>query len=110
MNLYSGIDLHSINSYVVIIDETGKRIFKEKLSNNIVAITEALSLYSGSLEGVVVESTYNWYWLVDGLMAEGYAVHLANPSAIQKYSGLKHADDKHDAFWLSGVLLCHYHR
>jgi hypothetical protein len=73
MNLYSGVDLHSTNSYVVIIDETGKRIFKEKLSNNIVAITEALSLYSGSLEGVVVESTYNWYWLVDGLMAEGYA-------------------------------------
>lgn len=104
MKLYSGIDLHSTNSYVAIIDETGKRIFKEKLANDIVAITEALSLYRGTLEGVVVESTYNWYWLVDGLMAEGYAVHLANPSAIQKYSGLKHADDKHDAFWLAELL------
>lgn len=61
-------------------------------------------MYSGSLEGVVVESTYNWYWLVDGLMAKGYTVHLANPSAIQKYSGLKHADDKHDAFWLAEML------
>jgi hypothetical protein len=37
-------------------------------------------------------------------MAEGFAVHLANPSAIQKYSGLKHADDKHDAFWLAEML------
>jgi len=46
----------------------------------------------------VVESTYNWYWLVDGLMEEGYKVHLANPSAIQRYVGLKHADDKYDAF------------
>ena len=61
-------------------------------------------MYSGTLEGVVVESTYNWYWLVDGLMAEGFSVHLANPSAIQKYSGLKHADDKHDAFWLAELL------
>jgi hypothetical protein len=26
----------------------------------------------------VVESTYNWYWLVDGLMEHGYRVHLAN--------------------------------
>ena len=34
-------------------------------------------LGSGTIEGVVVESTYNWYWLVDGLMADGYAVHLA---------------------------------
>jgi transposase len=54
--------------------------------------------------GVVVESTYNWYWLVDALMDEGYKVHLANPSAIEKYSGLKHADDKHDAFWLAEML------
>lgn len=104
MKLYSGIDLHSTSSYLAIIDETGKRVFKEKLPNDIATITERLSLYSGTLEGVVVESTYNWYWLVDGLMAEGFTVHLANPSAIQKYTGLKHADDKHDAFWLAEML------
>lgn len=104
MKLYSGIDLHSSNSYLAIIDENGKRIFKEKLPNEIATITERLSLYSGTLEGIVIESTYNWYWLVDGLMAQGYTVHLANPAAIQKYSGLKHADDKHDAFWLAEML------
>lgn len=104
MKLYSGIDLHSSNSYLAIIDENGKRIYKEKLPNDIRTIIERLSLYSGTIEGVVVESTYNWYWLVDGLMAEGYAVHLANPAAIQKYSGLKHVDDKHDAFWLAEML------
>ena len=104
MKLYSGIDLHSTNSYLAIIDETGKRVFKEKLPNDIATITEKLSFYSGTLEGIVVESTYNWYWLVDGLMAEGFTVHLANPSAIQKYTGLKHADDKHDAFWLAEML------
>ncbi len=26
-----------------------------------------------------MESTYNWYWLVDGLMDAGYKVHLSNP-------------------------------
>jgi transposase len=49
----------------------------------------------------VVESTYNWYWLVDGLQAHGYNVHLANPSAIKQYEGLKHTDDKWDSFWLA---------
>ena len=53
---------------------------------------------------MVIESTYNWYWLADLLMEHGYKVHLANPSAIQKYSGLKHADDVHDAFWLAEML------
>jgi len=56
------------------------------------------------LVGVVVESTYNWYWLVDGLMDSGYPVHLANPLAIQQYRGLKHADDRHDAYWLAQML------
>jgi len=50
---------------------------------------------------VVVESTYNWYWLVDRLQEEGYKVHLANPSAIKQYEGLKHKDDKWDSFWLA---------
>ena len=26
----------------------------------------------------MVESTYNWYWLVDGLMEKGHRIHLAN--------------------------------
>jgi transposase len=104
MELYSGIDLHSTNNYLAVKDESGKRIFNEKLPNDMSAILRTLEPFQSWLTGIVVESTYNWYWLVDGLMAEGYAVHLANPSAIQKYSGLKHVDDKHDAFWLAEML------
>jgi len=48
-----------------------------------------------------VESTYNWYWVVDGLMENGYKVHLANPAAMKQYEGLKHTDDQSDAFWLA---------
>ncbi len=49
----------------------------------------------------MVESTYNWYWLVDGLQKYGYRVHLANPSAIKQYEGLKYTDDQWDSFWLA---------
>jgi hypothetical protein len=47
-----------------------------------------------------VESTYNWYWLVDGLEEAGFKLHLTNPSAIEQYEGLKHTDDKWDSFCL----------
>ena len=67
-------------------------------------INDILKPFKEEIVGIVVESTYNWYWLVDALMEEGYKVHLANPAAIQQYSGLKHADDKHDAFWLAEML------
>jgi len=53
---------------------------------------------------VVVESTYNWYWLVDGLQEAGFKVHLANPAAIQPYTGLKYTDDKWDSYWLAHLL------
>jgi transposase len=104
MKLYTSFDLHSNNSYLGIKDGDGKRIFKKKLPNDPDVILTTLKPYKNDIVGIVVESTYNWYWLVDLLMAEGYMVHLANPSAIQKYSGLKHADDQDDAFWLAEML------
>jgi hypothetical protein len=42
--------------------------------------------------------------MVDLLSDDGYLLHLANPSKIQQYSGLKYSDDKHDAFWLVEML------
>lgn len=104
MRLYTAFDLHSNNSYLGIVDENGKRVFKRKLLNDPAAIIETLKPYRDEIAGIAVESTYNWYWLVDLLMAEGYQVHLANPAEIQKYTGLKYADDQHDAFWLTEML------
>jgi transposase len=102
--LYAGFDLHGNSNYLGIIDGDGKRVFKKKLSNEMGWIREVLLPFKGEVVGIAVESTYNWYWLVDGLMESGYKVHLANPSAIQQYVGLKHTDDKHDAFWLAEML------
>ena len=51
-----------------------------------------------------MESTYNWYWLVDALMEAGYPVHLANTAALVQYSGLKYSDDDSDARWLAQLL------
>ena len=104
MQLYAGIDLHASNNFIGVVDEKGKRTFKRKLPNHPEEILLTLGRFQEEMVGVVVESTFNWYWLVDLLGDAGYRVHLANPSAIQKYSGLKHADDQHDAFWLAEML------
>jgi len=104
MPLYCGIDLHAKNSYLAIIDEQRKRIFKRNVTNDRKLILALLDPYRSELQGVVVESTFNWYWLVDALMDDGYTVHLANSGAIEQYKGLKYVDDKHDAFWLAELL------
>ena len=37
-------------------------------------------------------------------MEAEYRVHLANPAAMQQYSGLKYTDDHSDARWLAHLL------
>ena len=104
MQLYGAIDLHANSNVLAIVDATGKKMVTRKLANDSHLILNFITPYSGDLAGITVESTYNWYWLVDALMDEGYRVHLANPAAIQKYSGLKHSNDNHDALWLADLL------
>lgn len=102
--LYAGIDLHSNNSYLAIINEGDRRQYQKRLPNQSDVILAELEPYRQNLAGIVVESTFNWYWLVDVLMDNGYQVHLANPAGIQKDKGLKYSGDKHDAFWLARLL------
>lgn len=104
MTLYTGFDLHSSNMYLAICDESGKRVFKKKLPNDPETVLDTLKPFKSDIVGIAVESTFNWYWLVDLLMADGYTVHLANPAKMQRYSGLKYSDDEHDAFWLAEML------
>ena len=101
---YCGIDLHSNNSVVVISDETDRMLYSKRLPNDLTQILAALELHHAELSGVVVESTYNWYWLVDGLQEAGYRVHLANTAAIKQYDGLKHRGDESDARHLAHLL------
>jgi len=104
MKLYGGIDLHSTNSVVALTDEQDRVVYQRRLSNDLPLILSELQPYQPLIEGLVVESTYNWYWLVDGLMEAGYRLHLANTSAIKQYEGLKYADDNTDARWLAKLL------
>lgn len=104
MSLYAGIDLHANSHYLGIIDGQNKVVFRQKIANDLKKTLSVLESFRSELRGVVVESTFNWYWLVDGLMDHGYRVHLANPSAIRQYEGLKHLDDERDALWLANLL------
>src|SRR6266567_997830 len=100
----AGIDLHSNNVVIGIMDTDGKRVASGKLPCELKEIAKFLAPFKKRLEQVAVESTYNWYWLVDGLQALKYPVVLANPAAMQQYSGIKHADDTNDAFFLAELL------
>jgi len=104
MRLYSAIDLHSNNNVLVILDEDNHSVYERRLPNDLALILEQLAPYRERIEAIAVESTFNWYWLVDGLMEAGYTVKLVNTSAVKTYEGLKYTGDEHDARHLAHLL------
>jgi transposase len=104
MGMYCGIDLHATNSWLCVIDESGVPRLEVKVPNRLEAVRGRLEPYREQLSAVAVESTFNWYWLVDGLSSSGYPMRLANPSAMKRYEGLKYSDDRHDARWIAEML------
>ena len=102
--LHGAIDLHSNSSVVGIVNQAGDRIYKRKLPNDLETIKKDLAQFGPALRDIAVESTFNWYWLVDGLKEAGYCTHLVNTTACQQYSGLKHVDDETDAFWVADQM------
>ncbi len=101
---YAAIDLHSNNLFIAVVDSEGRRLAHARLFCELHEVDKFLRRGEARIAAIAVESTFNWYWLVDGLRALGYSVVLANPAGIVQYDGLKHADDRSDAFFLAELL------
>ncbi len=88
MKPYGSIDLHSNNSVVGLIDERDRVVFDRRIPNKLPFALEQLSPCQSAIVGIVVQSTFTWYWLVDRLMDAGYEHHLANTTVIPQYGRL----------------------
>jgi len=104
-DLCGGLDLHGDNVVCCLMDQQRQVVFERRWPNDLETIREALEPYRKRIRVLTVESTYNWYWLVDGLQALGYEVKLANTAKMQENLGLKYADDKTDARFLARQLV-----
>ncbi|UCE64553.1 MAG: IS110 family transposase [Nitrospirota bacterium] len=103
MTYYCGIDLHSKDSWLCVIDEKDRIQQREKVPNHLPIILHALEKFSPK-PSVVVESTMNWYWLVDGLQDAGFEVKLAHIFGLHMITGAKVKTDRRDAFSLARLL------
>jgi len=82
MSLYAAIDLHSNNGVLSIIDSEDRVQYERRLPNDLSAVLGALEPFREQIVAIAIESTYNWYWLADGLQDHGYHVVLANPARV----------------------------
>jgi transposase len=104
MSFYCGIDLSARDSHVCVIDHQLARLIDQKVKNDLQLIISLLEPYKHDLR-IVVESTFNWYWLVDGLRAADFQVCLAHTLGLFMITGAKVKTDRRDAFSLAKLLL-----
>jgi len=104
MQTYAAIDLHSNNGVLAIIDETDRVLKQRRIPNKLEEFLKELEPFRASLQGIAVESTFNWYWIVDGLRAQKFPVMLVNTAAVKQYEGLKRANDEYDAWFLAHLM------
>ena len=103
MRFYCGIDLHAKDCFLCVIDDQGKTHLKAKVANHIEDILDQLCSFSPR-PSVAVESTLNWYWLVDGLEEAGFTVKLAHTPGLYMITGAKVKTDRRDALTLARLL------
>lgn len=102
--LYAGADLHGNNVFLALCDLEGNNVFRKRVKANLTAVNAALNPFWKRIVVLGVESTFNWYWFVDGLREQGRNVKLGNPAKMEQYEGIKITNDLTDAGWLAEQL------
>jgi len=103
VGVYCGIDLHAKVSQVAVVDEKGDVLVNRQVKNVLSDVLAVLAPYGEGIP-VAVESTFNWYWLVDGLQDAGHDVHLGHPLKLAMISKAKIKTDRRDAPMLADRL------
>jgi transposase len=100
---YCGIDLSARDSHLCVVDECSSIHLQQKSPNEPPRIAHLLDPFNPDLQ-IVVESTLNWYWLVDGLQDRGFDVALAHTLGLAMITQAKVKTDRRDAFTLAKLL------
>jgi transposase len=100
---YCGIDLSATSSHLCVLDESLSIHIQQKAANELPRIVDLLLPFKPDLQ-IVVESTFNWYWLVDGLQKRGFDVSLAHTLGLALITQAKVKTDRRDAFTLVKLL------
>jgi len=102
--LYAGADLHGNNVFLSLCDKEGSNVLRKRVKANLAAVNVVLDPFWKRIVALGVESTFNWYWFVDGLREQGRNVKLGNPAKMEQYKGIKITNDLTDADWLAEQL------
>ena len=99
-----GIDLHSRQMYMCLMDSKGNKLVHTNIEGNDFGyFLKKIAPYRHDLT-VCCECTFNWYWLADACQAEGIEFVLAHALYVKAIHGGKNKNDRIDSEKLAHLL------
>lgn len=104
---YCGVDLHSRTIYVCVMNREGEIMLKRNIQNNFTIFKQFITPFLPNL-AVGCESTYNYYWLLDGCREAGIPFYLGHALYMKAISGNKKKTDPLDATTIANLMRTNY--
>lgn len=102
-----GIDLHAENSYICIMDRSGKIYVHCEIPSNKFDLLESFTPYTPNIT-ICCESTFNWYWVADLCRICQVEFVLGHALYLRLIHGAKKKNDRIDAKKLADLLRTGY--
>ena len=100
---YCGIDLHTKNMYVCILDQAGKILVHKNISTSPQALMQILEPFQPDV-AVTVECIFTWYWIADLCQEENIPFILGHALYMKAIHGAKTKNDKIDSHKIAVLL------
>jgi transposase len=100
---YCGVDMHAKTSYICILNQAGTIQLRRNIPNNFQMFKYFVKPYLPDL-AIGVESTYNYYWLLDGCSDSGLRFYLGHALYMKAISGNKKKNDPLDALTIANLM------
>jgi transposase len=100
---YCGIDLHTKNMYICILNDEGKIMVHQNIKTDPVAFLNIIHPYRQDI-AVAVECMFTWYWIADLCIQENITFILGHALYMKAIHGGKAKNDKIDSHKIAVLL------
>ena len=104
---FCGVDLHARNIYICVMNREGDILLKRNIPNNFTKFKQFIEPFFPDL-AVGCESTYNYYWLLDGCSEAGIPFYLGHAFYMKAIGGNKKKNDPIDAKTIANLMRTNY--
>jgi transposase len=100
---YCGIDLHTKNMYVCILDQAGKILVHKNISTSPQDLLRVIEPFLPDI-AITVECIFTWYWIADLCRDENIPFILGHALYMKAIHGAKTKNDKIDSHKIAVLL------